>query len=99
MRILAFGAILMLSALWLSSLPLAPIMFFAFDGEVPLSEGIGLGIIQATWVAGIPLGLLGLAHLAANGWRAPEWNARWLLCATGITGWCFIVGFWVWASD
>src|SRR2546423_7768685 len=73
--------------LWFISLSVAPLMLFAFDGPVPVAEGATLGALQATWIVGIPIGLLWAPHLITNGWHIPTWRARWVVCAIGVALW------------
>lgn len=84
--------------LWFLSLYMAPVLLFAFDSEVSLRDGAILGAIQATWVAGIPVVLLVVGHLFANGRRWPRWRARWWMVLGAVLVWCGIVAFWLWAA-
>ena len=96
---LGFAVVLfLLWGLWACSVPLAQFMLFALDSEVSTKEGIGLGAFHATWVAGIPLALLVIGHVVANGFDAPRWKLRWLLAAGLLVVWVLIFTFWQWAA-
>jgi hypothetical protein len=84
--------------LWLLSLPIAQLMLFAFDSEVSQRDGAILGAIQATWITGIPVALLVLQHLAANGFVFPEWRLRWIVVVFAASLWALIFGFWLFAA-
>lgn len=97
-RIVGYGLLAIAWGLWFLSLPMSMFMFFAFDSEVYVRDGIILGVIQATWVAGIPVALLFVRHVAGHGFEFPEWQARWLLVLLCAIAWIGIVVLWVWSA-
>ena len=95
MRTSTFLLLLVFTPLWFLSLPIAGLMFFVFDGPVSVKEGVVLGIIQATWVAGVPIGLLWMSRESSDGRHVSRWRMRWVLLALGIVAWFSIVVFWI----
>jgi hypothetical protein len=87
-----------LGAVWAWSLQIVPVMALAFDSDVSRREGIRLGLIEAAWVAGIPVALLFLSHLIHNGFRAPRWRLRWILVAICAVLSVLIFDWWISAT-
>jgi hypothetical protein len=94
-RIVGWCTLVSAWLLWPMTLPVAALMYLAFDSNVSIRDGLLLGVIQATWVSGVPMALIVGRHLGGHGWTMPQWRVRWFAVGALVLLSCLIVALWI----